>query len=293
MSQASVKFPLLMLFSVRLVYGFPGDNVMVLPQFEARNVDPYLTHPSQPFTSQFQTNRNKPQQVLNTNVMHRRQPQAPVTEKSSNQNMTFGDFMEALNEVSQQNQYREEELQRIRAAGSTGRDDNQAYPTLPRPTGYSRPATYHETAPLAPLTPPSSAEPKASLLKPDISFSNILAPAAPKAPSKFSGLLSLIFSLLSGGSSGGQLSGLKDLLIEGIIKPLFVAKGGLKVLISKMSIPLIGLLLINIEVMITIWWLWEECTPVNVSEPAPPTPTYSKPTSPPPAYNSNTYNSYR
>ncbi|KAJ8730183.1 hypothetical protein PYW07_017221 [Mythimna separata] len=262
---------------------------------EVRNVDPFLTHPSQPYMSQFQANRNRPQQVLNTNVMYRRQPQIPVTETPNNRNMTFGAFMDALNEVSQRNQHKEEDLQRLRAAESTGRDGNPVYTTLPRPAGfptpnYKPPPEYnelaiHEIPPHGPPTPPSSAQPKGALLKPD--FSSILTPHPTK--SKFSGLLGLIFSLLSGGSSGGQFSGLKDILLEGIIRPLLGSKGELKPLISKLSIPVIGLVLINIEVLITVWWLWEEC-PGYTPQPAPSTPTYAKPTAP--SYNSN-YNSYR
>ncbi|KAJ8728064.1 hypothetical protein PYW08_016449 [Mythimna loreyi] len=289
MTQVCVIFPLLVLISVRLVYGFPSDNVMLIPQLEGRNVDPFLTHPSQVYMSQFQANRNKPQQVLNTNVMYRRQPQIPVTEKPNNQNLTFGELMEALNEVAQKTQHKEEEFQQLRAAESTARDENQVYPTLPRPTGYTRPnfaapTTYHETAPHASQTPASSTQPKTSLLN----FSSALTPSPPK--SKFSGLIGLIFSLLSGGSSGGQFSGLKDILLEGIVRPLLTSKGELKPLISKLSIPVIALVLINIEVLITVWWLWEEC-PEYVPQPAPSTPTYAKPTSSPP-YNSN-YNSYR
>ena len=295
MSQVCVTLPLLVLFSIRLVYGFPGDNVMLMPHLEVRNVDPYLTHPPQ-YTSQFQATRNKPQQVLNTNVMYKRQPQVPVTEKPSNQNMTFDEFMDALTQVAQHSQHKEEELQRLRTAEVSERDNNQAYPTLPRPVGYSRPnyaapTTFHETPSVTTLTPPSSAESKSSLLKPDF---GILSPGPSK--SKFGGLISLIFSLLSSGSSGSQFSGLKDILIEGIIKPLFAAKGGLKALISKVTIPMIAMLLINIEVLVTIWWLWEEC-PVYVPESAPSSPTYSKPAAPSsvPPYNSNSnnYNSYR
>lgn len=294
MSQVCVIFPLFALISIQLVYGFPGDNVMLMPPLEMRNVDPYpthRTHPSPPF--QFRGNINNPHQIVNPDVMHRRQPQVPEMEKSSNQNMTFDEFMEILNEVSHQSPNMEEELLRHRAAVSTGRDNNQAYPTLPRPMGgYSRPnygppATYHEATAPASHTQPSSAQPKISLLKPDLS--SLMAPLTTKVSSKFGGLMSLIFSLLSSSSSSGsQFSGLKDILIEGIIKPVFAAKGGLKALISKLTIPLIALLLINVEVLITIWWLWEEC-PVYSPEPAPYSPTYSK-TSSKPTYN-NSYNS--
>lgn len=284
MSQVYILLPLFVLFSVRLVYGYPGDTVMLLPPYEMQTADSYSSYP---YPSQFQANRQKPRQVLH-NMVQRNPPQALITEKPIEQNMNFGEFLEALNEVSH---HKEDEFQRPRTAAAAGRDDNPSYSS--RPMGYSRPnyappATYNETPALVPSPPPTSAQPKLSLLKPDLS--SLLTPVATKAPGKLNGLLSLLFSLLTGGSSGLQLTGLKDILIEGIIRPLLIAKGGIKALISKLSIPVISLLLINLEVLITVWWLWEEC-PAKLE----PTPSYSKPAEPTsyskPAYTTN-YNSY-
>uniref|UniRef100_A0A2A4JYH6 Uncharacterized protein n=1 Tax=Heliothis virescens TaxID=7102 RepID=A0A2A4JYH6_HELVI len=256
---------------------------MATPQFEMRPMDPHLTYSAQPYT-RFQEIRQRPRQILHTSDIN--QEQMPVVEHRSKQNMAVGEFVDAINKEAIR---REEEFQRARTTAAAGRDDNSGYPTLPRPMGYPKPnyapsATYHEPSNLTPVAPPATVEPKSSL--PKLDFSSLLTPISTKVASKSSGLLSLILSLFSGSSSG--LSGLKDGIIEGIIKPLLVAKGGIKALISKLSIPLISLLLINLEVLITVWWLWEEECPSKFPEPIP---SYKKPnSSSPPPYN---YNSYR
>ncbi|XP_047024583.1 uncharacterized protein LOC124633414 [Helicoverpa zea] len=287
MSQVSITLPLLWIFLIRLVYGYPDDSVMLMPQFEMRSMDPQLAYSSPPYT-RFQETRPIPRQVLHTSDLNKKQ--VPLMENRSKQNMSLGEFVDAINRVSQESRRREEEFQRPRTIAAAGREDNSGYPTLPRPTGYPKPnyappATYHEPSNLAPVAPPAIVEPKSSLDKLD--FSSLLTPISTKVASKSSGLLSLILSLFSGSSSG--LSGLKSGIIEGIIKPLLVAKGGIKALISKLSIPLLSLLLINLEVLITVWWLWEEECPKFPE----PVPSYSKPTtsSSPPPYNYN--NSYR
>ncbi|OWR53637.1 vitelline membrane associated protein P30 precursor [Danaus plexippus plexippus] len=50
---------------------------------------------------------------------------------------------------------------------------------------------------------------------------------------------------------------------------MLLLKGGLKALISKLAVPLISLLLINVEILITVWWLWDDCLvlPEPINEP--------------------------
>lgn len=146
-------------------------------------------------------------------------------------------------------------------------------------------SSYHE--PPYAYVPPTVAHPPATVkpvLKPLVEkLPDLVKPFATKVAGKFSGLIGLVLSLLTGSITGDtELGGFKDLVINGIVKPLLVAKGGLKSLISKLSIPVISLLLINLEVLITVWWLWDDCEKVPV-HPAPypyPKPAYS-------------YNSYR
>lgn len=98
------------------------------------------------------------------------------------------------------------------------------------------------------------------LIKPDLT--ELIKPVTGKMAGKLNGLTGLVLSLLGSGK-GLELSGIKDLLIDGILKPLLVAKGGIKALISKLAIPVVALILINVEVLITVWWLWEDCPAVK------------------------------
>ncbi|KAF9417187.1 hypothetical protein HW555_005698 [Spodoptera exigua] len=257
---------------------------MLVPPFEVRAADPYMTNLPTQYQPNFQANVPQPH-GFNNIINHKRHSQISTTENRSNQNMTFGEFMRVLNEESRQSQGSVQELKGLRPPATAGREDSPAYPTLPRPVGYrpdyTPPPNYHESASLVPHIQPSSAQPKTSLLN----LSSVLSPAGSNGggSGNLSGLLNLVFSLF-GGSSGWNMNGLQGGIVEGIIKPLMKAKGGIKALISKLSIPMISLMLINLEVLVTIWWLWEEC-PSPMPEPSP---NYSKAST-----HSYNYNSYR
>ncbi|XP_026725075.1 uncharacterized protein LOC113492012 [Trichoplusia ni] len=251
--------------------GYPGDSAMFLPPFEMRAMGPY---PSQAYPYH-QVNRHKPPQVPYTDVVPKKPLQIPA-DKQSNQNMTFSELVDALNKIQNGT-----EFQRLRTSDAGERKVNTLYaPSAAEmnfASKYAPPPTY-DTSPDPAST---SAQPKTPLLKPDLA--GVLTP---KVTNKMSGLMSLLPALLASPMSGGlEKTGMKDLLINGIIKPLLISKGGIKTLISKLTIPVIGLLLINLEVLVIIWWLWEDCDIVPV-EPTYPA-TYSKP-----AYNYNN-NSYR
>ncbi|CAG9584412.1 unnamed protein product [Danaus chrysippus] len=96
---------------------------------------------------------------------------------------------------------------------------------------------------------------------------DLLAPVAEKVSGKLNGLVELIHAIV-GNSNNFLVRGFKQIVIDGIIRPMLLLKGGLKALISKLAIPLISLLLINVEILITVWWLWDDCiVPEPINEP--------------------------
>ncbi|XP_023943454.2 uncharacterized protein LOC112049689 [Bicyclus anynana] len=204
------------------------------------------------------------QQIIHTGAMQS-QP-VPNAEKVQTENTSFSynRFLDAVNDISGKNG---EEYQ-MRSANQV--DDVSKY-KIPPTDGYARPnfdswvPTIHDTASIyTPIQHQSSkASPKFSLLEP-----------VSKMSGKMSGLMELIFALLGSSSNNLLTKDFKDILIEGIIKPMFVVKGGIKVLISKLSIPLVALVLINVEVLVTVWWLWDDC---QKQQPQPYQPYYPQP----------------
>lgn len=97
---------------------------------------------------------------------------------------------------------------------------------------------------------------------------NLLEPVAEKVSNKLNGLVELIHAIV-GNSNNFLVRGFKQIVIDGIIRPMLLLKGGLKALISKLAVPLISLLLINVEILITVWWLWDDCLvlPEPINEP--------------------------
>lgn len=312
MELACITLVLVILHSIRYAFGNPGDPVMYLPPLEVRTTG---NRQNIPFENQFTLDTSRFQQpfqqiedsvALPQNSVPQQQilhtsSQVPIrttTEKpfKRGHNITFNDLIEALNQVSEN----EEPASKSRAAG---RDyENSPYPTAPYPS-YSRPygsyplrpsygpyaPPYQPAAPYQPAPPyqpPAAYLPPTSVhhtapktLKPELT--SFLKPVTTKVASKVSGLIGLVLSLLTGSAPDDlEMKGFKDIVINGIVKPLLIAKGGIKSLISKLTIPVISLLLINLEVLITIWWLWEECP-----EPVHP-PAYSYPK---PSYNYNSY----
>lgn len=116
-----------------------------------------------------------------------------------------------------------------------------------------------------------------------------------KVAGKVSGIIGLVMALLTGSTPDDfEIKGVKDLVINGIVKPLMLAKGGIKSLISKLSIPLIVLLLVNLELLILIWWLWEDCQvkTTTTHHTVNPIYPYERP-APVYGYNPPAYNPYR
>lgn len=131
---------------------------------------------------------------------------------------------------------------------------------------YHRP-DYEETASPSPYVPSDSKdisptkEPTAKVPFGGIDFTALLHPATAKIASKATGLMDIVLALLGVSSfPNGQMKGFENLLVNGILRPLLVAKGGIKSLISKLTIPIVSLILINLEVLVTVWWLWEDCS---------------------------------
>lgn len=151
------------------------------------------------------------------------------------------------------------------------------YPSYGPPPPYHEQPSYHQPPPSA-YTPPLEAHHSAPSSKLKlVEIPDLVKPLASKVAGKVSGLIGLVLTLLTGSTGDVELKGFKDIVINGIVKPLLIAKGGLKSLISKLAIPVISLLLINLEVLITVWWLWEDCPePVHAhaAYPAYPRPGY-------------------
>ncbi|CAB3224040.1 unnamed protein product [Arctia plantaginis] len=270
---------LLVLLKFLPVFGYPGETIMLMPPFEVRTVDKY------PVSSQFSTSRNsqRPQQkILHTNGDP---PLSTSTYNNPNHETSFHDYIEDFNTI--QAHTKEREALQFRADNMERNSNDSAYRAYPGPypllnsPGYGSTQDYRKptSAPIA----PEALIPKAASVK--LGLPTLLKPVSTKMTSKVSGLLNLILALFSGSSTDGlEMNGLTDLVINGIVKPLLVAKGGIKSLMSKLTIPLISLFLINLEVLVTIWWLWEDC---DTPKPSAPIRPYQKP-----SYNYNTYSSY-
>ncbi|CAG9786238.1 unnamed protein product [Diatraea saccharalis] len=261
--------------------------VMYLPPFEVRTVKsdrlPTFVNNQQFVGSQQLPTSKKIQQtqpIMHTNVSP--PVSKPKVEKETlkpidARNFTFNDLLEALNNI--------EDKKAGREVSRASEYDYQEYPTYdyqPSPYVYNRPSpySYGYQKPAAYVHPTSVHHAGTKLsLKSDLG--DFFKPLASKVTGKVSGLIGLVLALLTGSSPNDvELTGFKDIVINGIVKPLLIAKGGIKTLISKLTIPVIALLLINLEVLVTVWWLWEDC-PHNT----PPPYTYPKP--------SYGYNSYR
>ncbi|KAI5652000.1 hypothetical protein NE865_00337 [Phthorimaea operculella] len=231
----------------------------------------------------------QPPKILHHTSVQSTTPEPEITRPHERHNMTFDDFVNVLNEISDRNKESDdEEVESFssRAAGpgyaysAPSPAPYPSYQPYPRPYGPPKPSygppssyappppAYHQPAyaPPPPVNHYVAKADKSSLV------SSLFKPVATKAASKFSGLISIVLSLLSG-SPGSEFSGFKDIVVNGIIKPLLIAKGGIKSLISKLAVPVISLLLINLEVLITVWWMWDDCPqPVYYPPPPPPPP---------------------
>lgn len=275
---------------------FPSTN----QQFSSANTQ------FQPMSQDLTPMSQHRQQIFHNNHATIEQ-QSPITEEpeTKHHNFTISELMEALNGVADHN----EEVHESRAAGRDYEYPSSPYPSSYRPPGpfgnsyYPRPPSYgpptsNYNSPSSGYGPPSSYGPPSpgygppapsyqppaafvpsttvhhtKVLKPEL---DILKPVKTKIASKVSGLIGLVLALLTGSAPDDlEMKGFKDIIINGIVKPLLVAKGGIKSLISKLAIPVISLLLINLEVLITIWWLWEECPAQE--HPAPYVYPYPKP----------------
>lgn len=228
-----------------------------------------------PVMAQFPNNGNfVPQQSPQQMLIHRNNHPSgmAMSEKHREpENLTFKEIIEAFNEAAQQ-----KEDDEFRAAGQDESTYSYSHPaSYGYPTGSNygpAPSAYHKPAPYTP--PATSVSAKIPLLKPDLF--DLMKPVTTKVTSKMSGLVGLVLSLLTGAVPAGlELKGFKDLLINGILKPLFVVKGGIKALIAKLAVPVISLLLINLEVLITVWWLWEECPEKVPTYPDKPSSDYN------------------
>lgn len=234
------------------IFCVAGDPVNYFTPFEYRSVPgdmrPNVPHNSNTFPQSNHVNR---QQITHTNSM--RSQRMPNVEKlqSQDSDYSFKEFLRGLDQLA------EDENKKLRASYRTDlspKDLKHLSDGLPRQNYNTWPQPFKESATV--FEEPTSVEEKTSTALPKLNF---LEPITAKTSSKMNGLMGLVLTLLSSGSNNLIMKGFKEVLIDGILKPLMVAKGGIKVLISKITIPLISLLLINVEVLVTMWWLWDDC----------------------------------
>lgn len=261
------------------VFGYRDETMILRPQFEVRPVEKYSVAPQFPIS---RSSQRPQQQKLYTNG-----DSTMTTGEYSNPNREtrFNDHFEEFNTI--QSRQNEKEALQYRTDNVERNNNDSAYRAYPGLYPLLNSAAYGSTQdyqkPASTAIEPESLIPKSASGKSGLS--TLFKPATTKMTSKVSGLLSLILGLFSGSSSDGlEMNGIIDLILNGIVKPLLVAKGGLKTLMSKLTIPLLSLFLINLEVMVTIWWLWEDC---EAAKPYAPIRQYQKP-----SYNHNTYSSY-
>lgn len=257
-----------------------GDPVKYYSPLEYRSVpgDMRANTLSPPNSKIFpHSNHVSRQQIIHTGAMQS-QP-VPTAEKvqSKNSDFSFNEFLRSMTR-----ELPEEENQKLRATSLTD-SSLKEHKSLSNLNGYPRqdydswtPQTFHESPSI--YETPTSIEHQTSKALPKFNF---LEPVTGRMSSKVNGLMGLVLTLLGSGSDNLVMKGFKEVIIDGILKPLMLAKGGIKVLISKMTIPLISLLLINVEVLITMWWLWDDCP-----QPQPSQPYYQSPSN----YNYNAYN---
>lgn len=284
-----------LLISLQHALCYSGDPVMYLPPYELRTMRDGR-QPGFVANPQLQTGRSLPSEFQSQPILHTSPAPTQLSQsgprldkgQSDTRNFTFSEIYDALTNVEDNRNERYEELNKNEhqeVPRSAYDYPASPYGYRPPPYGYQRPSYgpygYQESSYVPPAPAPAHhSASKISLLKPDLG--DLVKPVTTKVAGKVSGLIGLVLALLTGSAPNDlELKGFKDIIINGIVKPLLVAKGGIKSLISKLTIPVISLLLINLEVLITIWWLWEDCP-----EQSPP-PPYSYPK---PSYG---YNSYR
>lgn len=277
-----------LLISSHQAFCYSGDPVMYLPPFEVRTMKDGRRPPFVP-NQQFPVSRGsgppmQPQSIMHTSPAPYSQSEMRMErEKSDDKNFTFNELVDVFNnhEGSRDERYEvPNKIERPDLPRSAYDYPAPPYGYRPPPYGYQGqnygPLAYHESGSAPPAGHHSAS--KISLLKPDLG--DLLKPTTAKVAGKVSGLIGLVLALLTGSAPNDlELKGFKDIIINGIVKPLLLAKGGIKSLVSKLTIPVISILLINLEVLITIWWLWEDC-PEN----KPPPYEYPRP-----SYGYNTY----
>ncbi|CAG4980091.1 unnamed protein product [Colias eurytheme] len=190
---------------------------------------------------------------------------APRTEsQESKSSTTFNDFVDAVNDLTDNDEYPQHPQSRVASKFVTPITFNKPLKyTFDKPNYVPwSPNIYQDTPNV--LGPPAIHTDK--LWKPRFGLFDS------GSPNKLGGLLNLGLALLG----GSDLKGLKDTFIHSILKPLFVAKSSLKAIISKLAVPVLALVLVNVEILFVVWWMWEDCPEVK---PAESTTPYSQTTS--------------
>lgn len=245
---------------------FPIDIRAKTLSFPNSNISPHSNHATR-------------QQIIHTSAMQSHP--VPNVEKhgAKNSEFSFSDY-QGMNGLSEEHHQNLREMFRdfVHNHFPNNGKARQSYDVwTSRP--FQESSTY--VMPTTEPEPTNKTSPKSSLIE----------SVTTKMSSKMSGLMELVFALLGSGSNNNFIMrGLRDVVLNGILKPLMATSGGIKMLVSKLSIPIILLLLINVEILAVVWWLWDDCPASEPPQPSTPTSSSSF-SSPSKSHNYDGYNS--
>ncbi|XP_050346460.1 uncharacterized protein LOC126770894 [Nymphalis io] len=243
-------------------YSTTGESVMSYSPFEFRSVPNDIRANTLSFPNSNispHSNHVTRQQIIHTSPMQSQPVPNVQKTQTKNSDFSFNDFFYAMNGLPEQHNLQPKygasvNQQNITSLNDHPRRKHHFWITKP----FQEPASINVTPTTIEPQPTNKASSKL----------NLMESVTTKMSSKMSGLMELVFALLGSGSNNLIMKGFKDVVINGIVKPLIVAKGGIKTLVSKMSVPFISLLLINFEILATVWWLWDDCSDMQPSQPS-------------------------
>lgn len=275
-----LSFQVFVMYYHLCLYSITGDQSKPYVGFEYRSFPTDIRAKTLSFPNSFispHSNHATRQQIIHTSAMQSHP--VPNLEKPVAKNSEFSFSDQGINGLSEEHHQNLREMFRDFVHNHFPHNDKarQSYDVwTSRPFQES-----YDVLPTIVPEPTNKTSPKFSLIE------SVTA----KTSSKMSGLMELVFALLGSGSNNNFIMrGLRDVVLNGILKPLMATSGGIKILVSKLSIPIISLLLINVEILAVVWWLWDDCPASEPPQPSTPTSS-SLFSSPSKSHNYDGYNS--